>query len=281
MVKWAVPLLATVILGADERRNKWKWNKNSDYAAELMAQAEAAQDKVADRRLRSLCPCAEDALREIQKTLRDHKKKHNSQLKSPQVASLVDDIKEIAYECTRQAECRCPEGYFKTVDGLECLRISRDKVTCQEAERSCENDYNARLAIAKDPKRLSRLSDILRQTGHMNEPHWIGLSYNRTDHGLPVWQWSDGSRLNSGMSGKMGLDQYIDVKKSASQLRMVQFSDNKDLKLERVAINGNYQGEYWKQQSCIPDNEGDEVPEYNYICEFFMFKVDIAPSSNK
>ena len=78
----------------------------------------------------------------------------------PNVEALIEEIKDVAYNCTKRVECKCPEGYFKTIDGLECLRISREPVDCMDAERVCENDFNSRLAIAKDPKRLRKFLGV-------------------------------------------------------------------------------------------------------------------------
>merc|ERR1711962_152760 len=57
------------------------------------------------------------------------------------VDDLVKNIKKIAFECTSRPECRCPEGYFKTRDGTECLKFSDEAVTCIDAERACQADF--------------------------------------------------------------------------------------------------------------------------------------------
>ena len=67
----------------------------------------------------------------------------------------------INLECTRRPECRCPEGYFKTKDGTECLKFSTQPADCTEAERACSADFNSRLAIARDHARLTKIADIM------------------------------------------------------------------------------------------------------------------------
>ena len=64
-------------------------------------------------------------------------------------------------ECTARPECRCPEGYFKTRDGTECLKFSEEPANCIEAERACSADFNSRLAIAKDQERLDKIATIM------------------------------------------------------------------------------------------------------------------------
>ena len=65
-------------------------------------------------------------------------------------------------ECTSRRECRCPDGYFKTKDGAECLKFSENTADCTEAEKACENDFNSRLAIARDHERLTKIAAIMK-----------------------------------------------------------------------------------------------------------------------
>lgn len=74
---------------------------------------------------------------------------------------IVEIYLKIILECTRRPECRCPEGYFKTKDGTECLKFSTQPADCTEAERACSADFNSRLAIARDHARLTKIADIM------------------------------------------------------------------------------------------------------------------------
>jgi len=229
--------------------------------------------KDVSRRLRNLCPCSEQALKDIQTAL-DRYTYTVLPKTGPNVEALIEDIKDVAYNCTKRVECKCPEGYFKTIDGLECLRISRDHVDCMEAERVCNNDFNSRLAIAKDPKRLQRLSDIIRQTGHHQDLFWIGLSYNRTNIGGATWKWADGTKISAEMKKKLDLkDPSLSAEELKKSLRMLEIG-GLDGPIERVAINGRYEGHTWAQETCKSEQYGPR-PRYKYICEFLMFKVNI------
>lgn len=245
--------LTSLVYGVQWKDNSYQWD-----------------DLYTSRRLQNLCPCAEHALKDINLQLRKYSYIKKTQPKlAPSVEQLVDEIKDVAYNCTKRPECKCPEGYFKTTDGLECLRIGREPVDCMTAKNICSNDFNSRLALVKDPKRLTRLSDVLRQTGHHDDFFWIGLSYNRTKFGVPMWQWEDGTFVNQNM--KKSFDLTNDVKKAG--LRMMEIGGLNEGPLERVAINARYQGKHWQQESC---QAGDvKRAMHKYICEFLMFKVNI------
>ena len=73
----------------------------------------------------------------------------------------TDSILRSLSECTARPECRCPEGYFKTRDGTECLKFSEEEANCIDAERACSADFNSRLAIAKDQERLDKIATIM------------------------------------------------------------------------------------------------------------------------
>ena len=166
--------------------------------------------------------------------------------------------------CTKRPECRCPDGYFKTIDGMECLRIGRELVDCAEAEQICANDFNARLAVAKDSTRLVRLSDVLRQTGNNDDYFWLGLAYNRTEYGMPMWKWSDHTYLTQDMKRHMELTEPF---KKSAQLRMIELGGVTG-PIERVAINSGYKGKTWQQESCLSDGRyGSQRALHKYICE--------------
>jgi hypothetical protein len=257
-VKTALLLTASTVFGQLSLGNKGYYGKGS---------------KDVSRRLRNLCPCSENALKDIQGAL-DRYTYSVLPKSGPNVEALIEEIKDVAYNCTKRVECKCPEGYFKTIDGLECLRISREPVDCMDAEKVCGNDFNSRLAIAKDPKRLQRLSDIIRQTGHHQDLFWIGLSYNRTNIGGATWKWADGTKISAEMKKKLSLkDPDVSPDELKKSLRMLEIGGI-DGPVERVAINGRYEGHTWAQESCKSESYGPR-PKHRYICEFLMFKVNI------
>merc|ERR1712131_387602 len=117
------------------------------------------------------------------------------------VDDLVKNIKKIAFECTSRPECRCPEGYFKTRDGTECLKFSESTANCMEAEKACNADFNSRLAIAKDQERLDKIAGIMEEIAGEDEFYWIGLSYNKTsNNGDADWRWSDGNKASGNLT---------------------------------------------------------------------------------
>merc|ERR1712096_137281 len=157
----------------------------------------------------SLCKCAEQALGDMSEAIQLYQNQvRNNKEKSPDMREIVQKIKTIAHECTKRPDCRCPEGYVKTSDGLECLKISDNETDCKDAEKICGNDFNARLAIAKDHNRLQKLADYIREMNGPRDEHyyWIGLSYNRTRNGYPGWVWSDGTRATEQLKRDMNLD---------------------------------------------------------------------------
>jgi hypothetical protein len=227
------------------------------------------------KRLRALCPCADSALENMAVAMYAYK---NAQQVNPneqnEISKLVQTIKDIAYECTRRPECRCPEGYYKTRDGTECLKFSEVDEDCEGAERACADDFNSRLAIAKDHRQLTKIADIMSEQDPFGmNYYWIGLSYNRTQAGLPVWTWVDGTRASSAISGDLNMD----VKKSGvGDTRILDIEQGVPFPVERVAIssNGKYHGKVWKHESCRASGYHGP-PKHRYICEFLMFKVKI------
>jgi len=244
----------------------------------ILAKWSFLDETVVSKRLRDLCPCSQTALSDIQYTL--EKSSYMKAIRAnndEDVALLVSEIKNIAYNCTKRPECRCPDGYFKTIDGMECLRIGRELVDCAEAEQICANDFNARLAVAKDSTRLVRLSDVLRQTGNNDDYFWLGLAYNRTEYGMPMWKWSDHTYLTQDMKRHMELTEPF---KKSAQLRMIELGGVTG-PIERVAINSGYKGKTWQQESCLSEGPyGSQRALHKYICEFMMFKVNLKPRSN-
>lgn len=225
------------------------------------------------KRIRSLCPCADQALESMAMAMyryRDFQSKNPEQ--QPNVSKLVGQIKEIAYECTRRPECRCPDGYFKTKDGTECLKFAEVDADCTDAEKACADDFNSRLAIAKDHTRLTKIADVMKDINPSgNDYYWIGLSYNRTAAGMPVWTWVDGTRASTEISSDLN----VDLKKSGIT-RIIDIVDGgkEEAPIERVAISSKYHGKVWRHESCRAHGlEGP--PKHKYICEFMMFKVKI------
>lgn len=221
------------------------------------------------RKLRGLCPCADQALEAMALEMFSYQEKQISSPGAQTVDALVKNIKDIAYECTRRPECRCPEGYFKTKDGTECLKFSEAPADCTEAERACSDDFNSRLAIARDHERLTKIADIMKDHGSDDEYYWIGLSYNRTMSGMPVWTWVDGQQAASAIQADLNLD----LKKSADT-RMLDIEQGVPYPVERVAISSKHHGKVWKHESCKASGPVGP-PKHKYICEFMMFKVKI------
>nr|XP_039249872.1 uncharacterized protein LOC120327607 [Styela clava] len=226
-----------------------------------------------------LCRCAKPALRKMQAAITEYTKqvsmgnvKRSSNYRPPALNDVIEKVTKIAYDCTKQPQCRCPEGYFKTNDGYHCLKISNNRVSCQEAVNECSKDVNARLAVAKDHERLTDLADYIREIDPTDESfYWIGLSYNRTDGGIPIWTWDDGTKASYAITR----DLKNMVKKS---LHLSMSTGETTRALERVAISKNYRGTHWKQETCVDESFG---VKHKYICEFLMFKVHIKAVSTK
>uniref|UniRef100_H2ZJR9 C-type lectin domain-containing protein n=1 Tax=Ciona savignyi TaxID=51511 RepID=H2ZJR9_CIOSA len=217
----------------------------------------------------SLCPCARAALHDMQQTLANYTNEVQS-ANPPNLNDVIANIKNIAYNCTKQPGCQCPEGYFKTRDGYNCLKISDQELDCDAATTACSSDMNARLAVAKDHRGLTKLADYIRDydpTG--DEFYWIGLSYNRTNGGIPVWKWEDGSSASYDITRNLRSN----VRKNL--LRIVDVTDNARQPLERVVISKDYTGNFWKQEMCGVARGRTRVARHKYICEFMMFKVEI------
>lgn len=225
------------------------------------------------RKLRSLCPCADQALESMALEMYKYQDQQRTNPGETSVDNLVQNIKDIAYECTRRPECRCPEGYFKTHDGTECLKFSSEPADCTEAERACNDDFNSRLAIARDHARLTKIASIMQEHGSPDDYYWIGLSYNRTMSGVPVWTWVDGTTAANTIQNDLNLD----IKKSASNVlstRMLDIEQGVPYPVERVAISSKHHGKVWKHESCRASGTTGP-PKHKYICEFMMFKVKI------
>lgn len=223
------------------------------------------------RQLRSLCPCADQALEQMAVEMYTYQDRQRTNPGETSVDSLVKSIKDIAYECTRRPECRCPDGYFKTKDGTECLKFADVPADCTEAERACSDDFNSRLAIARDHARLTKIADIMKEHGDPEDYYWIGLSYNRTMSGVPIWTWVDGATASSAIQSDLNLD----LKKAAlSDTRMLDIEQGVPYPVERVAISAKHHGKVWKHESCRASG-ADGPPKHKYICEFMMFKVKI------
>jgi len=224
------------------------------------------------RRIRELCPCADEALEKMALAMYEYQDDQRENAGKTSVDDLVHKIKSIAYQCTSRPECRCPEGYFKTRDGTECLKFSTETATCIEAEKACDGDFNSRLAIAKDQARLDKIAGIMDEISEANDYYWIGLSYNKTSaDGGADWRWSDGNKA----SGDIVNDLNNQLKKSAkAQTYMLDIEINDGYPLERVAVSSEYHGKVWKHESCRARGTSGP-PKHKYICEFMMFKVRI------
>ncbi|XP_078495522.1 CD94/NKR-P1-like protein [Ciona intestinalis] len=225
----------------------------------------------------ALCPCARAALYDMQEALTNYTEEVNS-ANPPNLNDVIGNIKRIAYNCTKQPTCQCPEGYFKTSDGYNCLKISDEELDCDAATTACSSDMNARLAVAKDHRGLTKLADYIRELDPSDEEfYWIGLSYNRTNGGLPVWTWEDGSAASYEITRNLRSN----VRKNL--LRIVDVTDGARQPLERVVISKDYTGNFWKQEMCGVARGRTQVARHKYICEFMMFKVEIkaVTSSNR
>lgn len=225
------------------------------------------------KRIRELCPCSDGAMEKMKMAMTSYQIDQKTHPGKTTVDDLVKQIKKIAFECTSRPECRCPEGYFKTRDGTECLKFSESAVNCIEAERACDADFNSRLAIAKDQTRLDKIATIMDELASEDEYYWIGLSYNKTiGNGAADWRWSDGNKA----SGDMVDDLNMQLKKSGrgADTRMIDIDFNDGLPVERVAISAKQHGKFWKQESCRASGKSGP-PKHKYICEFMMFKVRI------
>jgi len=222
------------------------------------------------KRIRELCPCADTALEGMALAMYQYQDDQRNNPGKTSVDDLVRQIKTIAHECTARPECRCPEGYFKTRDGTECLKFSEEPANCIEAERACSADFNSRLAIAKDQERLDKIATIMDEIGETDEYYWIGLSYNKTNDEGAEWRWSDGNKA----SGAIVNDLNMQLKKSRADTRMLDIDVGDGYPIERVAVSSQYHGKVWKHESCRARG-ANGPPTHKYICEFMMFKVRI------
>ncbi|CAK8697781.1 uncharacterized protein LOC143449788 isoform X2 [Clavelina lepadiformis] len=217
----------------------------------------------------SLCNCSKPALQRMQSVLAEYSSGLSSS-DPPSLDKAIERIKTIAHDCTKLPECRCPEGYFKTKDGYNCLKISAEEMDCNEAMNICSQDKNARLAVAKDKKHLTKLADYIREVDPNDEDfYWIGLSYNHINDGVPVWTWEDGSAASYDITRKLKNN----YKKNL--LQIIDINDAPGQAIERVAISKDYQGARWKQETCSTSQRGSQIAKHKYICEFVMFKVEI------
>merc|ERR1719322_812994 len=140
----------------------------------------------------SNCPCALSALAQMDRILRKH---HADSVTKP-INTLMSSLEKVAKDCTVQEECRCPEGYMKTADGFSCLLIADEKVVCSDASKICEEEFDGRLAVAKDQESLDKLAKFIDTVRPENDEfHWIGLSYNTTIGDSPLWRWEDGFKV--------------------------------------------------------------------------------------
>jgi hypothetical protein len=226
------------------------------------------------KRIRELCPCSDEAMGKMKMAMTEYQIDQKTHPGKTTVDNLVKNIKKIAFECTSRPECRCPEGYFKTRDGTECLKFSESTANCMEAEKACDADFNSRLAIAKDQARLDKIAGIMEEIAGEDEFYWIGLSYNKTsNNGDADWRWSDGNKA----SGELVDDLNMQLKKSGrlnADTRMLDIEFNDQTPVERVAISSKQHGKFWKHESCRASGKTGP-PKHKYICEFMMFKVRI------
>jgi len=248
-------------------------------AATLLAMASAnlserlnyeSEEEAGLKRIRELCPCADSALEGMALAMYQYQDDQRNNPGKTSVDDLVKQIKSIAHECTARPECRCPEGYFKTRDGTECLKFSEEEANCIDAERACSADFNSRLAIAKDQERLDKIATIMDEIGSPEDYYWIGLSYNKTNADGAEWRWSDGNKA----SGDMVNDLNNQLKKSRANTYTLDIDIGDGLPIERVAVSSQYHGKVWKHESCRARGLTGP-PKHKYICEFMMFKVRI------
>lgn len=238
------------------------------------------------RALNQRCACADQTVADIKSYLNEYSsnKLNNTNLyHKPNVDAIVSEIKQLAYECTSKPECRCPEGYSKSKDN-RCLSISRSAKTCMQAVKSCRSKYHSRLAVAKDPESLANLQNHLFLTNQTQNYYWIGLTYEKSEQSghQPNWRWDDYSYATQHTKAAMGLDDNLNVKKAAAQLRMLDIKSTFDKDLVRVAIKANDEvGISFETGFCTDElNQDVEVQKFRYICEFLMFQVDITPRSS-
>jgi len=231
-----------------------------------------SEEEAGLKRIRELCPCADNALEGMALAMYQYQDDQRNNPGKTSVDDLIRQIKSIAHECTSRPECRCPEGYFKTRDGTECLKFSDEAVTCIDAERACQADFNSRLAIAKDQERLDKIAGIMDEISSANDYYWIGLSYNKTNADGAEWRWSDGNKA----TGDIVNDLNNQLKKSGmvANTRMLDIDVGDGYPIERVAVSSEYHGKVWKHESCRARGLTGP-PKHRYICEFMMFKVRI------
>jgi len=211
-----------------------------------------------------MCPCALNALRQMDRILRKH---HASSVTKP-ISDVMKQIEKVAYDCTKQSDCKCPDGYQKTPDGFSCYLISEEKVPCADANTICQMEFEGQLAVAKSEKALMSLAQFISDNDKNDgDFYWIGLSYNTTIGNSPVWKWSDGSKA------KYEVTKELDSKPASVKKSLLNFIGG-DVPIERVAISKDMEGARWRQEECGV-KRGGEVSMHHYVCEYTMFKVEI------
>lgn len=213
-----------------------------------------------------LCPCALAALSQMDRILR----KHHAQSVTQPISSVMKEIQNVAHACTTRDDCRCPEGYTKSDDGFSCYSISEEDVTCNDAKTICEEEFGGKLAVAKSREALLDLAKFIKKNKPDSEEfYWIGLSYNTTIGGTPIWKWSDGSKADYAVTKGLK-NSPPSVKKS-----LINFSGGENLPIERVAISSKLEGARWRQETCGSNYLNEDQAHHPYICEYTMFKVQI------
>lgn len=213
-----------------------------------------------------LCPCALGALAKMDRIIR----KHHVQSVTQPITDVMRDIEAVAHACTQQDECRCPDGYKKSADGFSCFLVSDEEVTCADANTICEEEFGGKLAVAKSEKALMSLANFLQTyRPNSNDFYWIGLSYNTTVGGSPIWKWADGSKADYDVT-KGFTNTPPNVKKS-----LINFSGEDNVPIERVAISKEMEGARWKQEMCGMNYANNKQAQHPYICEYTMFKVQV------
>lgn len=250
--------------------------------------------------LHQRCPCANHTISEIRKHLKEYRKlTQKSSIineEDSHVQTLISEINSIANECVSQKSCRCPENYFKSRDN-RCLKFSRQKLSCQQAVKSCQSSYFSRLAVAKNPESLKNLQTYLFQAGetHHNEYYWIGLSYNKeiSSDSQGNWIWEDQTYVRSHTKSAMGLyEQPIQeninyaVKKSSKKSSLKKMFDIESSTtsnfesndLLRVAIKADQdRGLAFETGFCESESISNrDIEKHRFICEFLMFQVDVV-----
>lgn len=213
-----------------------------------------------------LCPCALGALAKMDRILR----KHHAQSITQPISDVMQEIREVAQACTVRDECRCPEGFHKSADGFSCYMISDEDVTCADANSVCEDEWGGRLAVAKSQESLMTLAKFIHQMKPQGDRfYWIGLSYNATAGGSPLWTWADGSKAAYDVTKTLRKTP-VGAKKS-----LINFVGDDQMPIERVAISKQLKGARWKQEVCGSNMYNSKQASHPFICEYTMFKVQI------